>query len=144
MAGAPALFMDVKSAFNNVSKAHLGGRMEALEIEPDLIRWTGSYMSDRQVKLVLDREANPLDTGIPHRSPGAPVLFVTYLSGIFDEVERAASGILRRKKTPPTTAVLVGANAIPFNKEATRWLGVWLESQLTLNEIRRRLTNAFA
>lgn len=30
--------MDVKSAFNNVSKACLGKRMEALEIEPDLIR----------------------------------------------------------------------------------------------------------
>jgi len=31
--------MDVKSAFNNVSKALLGKRMEALELEPDLIRW---------------------------------------------------------------------------------------------------------
>ena len=44
---AGALFMDVKSAFNNVSNAHLGRRMEALEIEPGLIRWTGSFMSAR-------------------------------------------------------------------------------------------------
>jgi len=29
--------MDVKSAFNNVSKSHLGRRMEALDIEADLI-----------------------------------------------------------------------------------------------------------
>jgi len=43
---AGALFMDVKSAFNNVSKAHLGKRMEALGVELDLIRWTGSFMSD--------------------------------------------------------------------------------------------------
>jgi hypothetical protein len=35
---AGGLFMDVKSAFNNVSKAHLGQRMEALKLEPDLIR----------------------------------------------------------------------------------------------------------
>jgi len=28
--------------------------------------------------------------------------------------------------------VKVGANTIPFNKEAARWLGVWLDSQLTL------------
>jgi len=65
---AGALFMDVKSAFNNVSKAHLGKRMEALGVEPDLIRWAGSFMSDRQVKLVLDGkvgEAKPVDTGIP-------------------------------------------------------------------------------
>jgi hypothetical protein len=35
---AGVVLMDVKSAFNNVSKTHLGKRMEALELEPDLIR----------------------------------------------------------------------------------------------------------
>jgi len=73
---AGALFMDVKSAFNNVSKTHLGKRMQVLGIEPDLIRWTSSFMSDRQVKLVLDSktgEANPVDTGIPQGSPVAPI-----------------------------------------------------------------------
>jgi len=34
---AGALFVGVRSAFNNVSKAYLDGRMEALELEPDLI-----------------------------------------------------------------------------------------------------------
>ena len=71
---AGALFMDVKSAFNNVSKAHLVRRMEALGLGPDLIRWTTSLMSDRQVKIVLDGEmgeATPVDTGIPQRSPVA-------------------------------------------------------------------------
>lgn len=53
---AGGFFMDVKSAFNGVSMAHLGWGMEALEIETDLIRWTGSFTSDRQVKLVLDGE----------------------------------------------------------------------------------------
>jgi len=47
-----ALFMDVNSAFNNVSKMHLGRRLEALKLEADLIRWTGSPLSNRQVKLV--------------------------------------------------------------------------------------------
>jgi hypothetical protein len=35
---AGALFMDVKSAFNNVSKTHLGKRMEPLGLESDHIR----------------------------------------------------------------------------------------------------------
>jgi len=59
--------MDAKSAFNNVSKSHLGRRMEALDIEADLITWTGSFMSDRQIKVVLDGktgEASPVGTGI--------------------------------------------------------------------------------
>jgi len=93
---AGALFMDVKSAFNNVSKAHLGRRMEALGLEPDLIRWTTSFMSGRQVKIVLDGEtgeATPVDTGIPQGSPVAPILFTTYLSGIFDEVEATCPGV---------------------------------------------------
>ena len=93
---AGALFMDANSAFNTVSKAHLGRRMEGFGVEADLIRWTGSFMSDRQVKLVLDGEvgeANPVDTGIPQGSPAAPVLFIAYLPGIFDEVERAVSRI---------------------------------------------------
>ena len=89
---AGALFMDVKTPFNNVNKALLGKRMEALELEPDLIRWTHNFMTGRNVKLVLDCEAgevSPIDTGIPQGSPVAPILFATYLSGIFDEVERA-------------------------------------------------------
>lgn len=65
---AGALLMDVKSAFNNVSKAHLGRWMEAPGIEADLIRWTCSFMTGRQTKLVLDGkigEGSPVDTGIP-------------------------------------------------------------------------------
>ena len=156
-------------------------------MEPDLIRWTGSYMSDRQVKLVLDGkagEANPVDTGIPQGSPAAPVLFVTYLSGIFDEVEAAVPGVrglsfvddiswwadgmddkevaakltaaatasiewaakngvafdhskteaalFHRKRSTPRATVKVGNDAVPLKWEATRWLGVWLDSQLML------------
>jgi len=62
------LLMDVKSAFNNVNKAHLGRRMETLGIEPDLIRWAQSFMSDLQVQLVLDGRTGKkrqVDTGIP-------------------------------------------------------------------------------
>jgi len=186
---AGTLLMDVKSAFNNVSRSLLGRRMETLRIEPDLIRWTQSFMSERQVQLVLDRrtgEARQVDTGNPQRSPAAPVLFVTYLSGIFDAVEAAVPGVhglsfvdniswwaegkddeevagklseaaaaatewaarsgiafdhdkmeaalFHKKRTAPKATVAVGDRKVPFNKEATRWLGVWLDSQLTLKE----------
>jgi len=138
---------------------------------------------------VLDGEAgdvSPIDTGIPQGSPVAPVLFVTYQSGIFDEVERAVpdvqglsfaddigwwvkaeneeevaaklaeaaavsldwakdngvgfdqaktEGVLfRKKKCALTATIRVRTSDIPFNSEATRWLGVWLDSQLTLKE----------
>jgi len=40
----------------------------------------------------------------------------------------------KRKGTETSAKVKVGDKEIPFNKEATRWLGVWLDSQLTLKE----------
>jgi len=189
---AGALFMDVKPAFNNVGKTILGKRMEELGVEAVLIRWTMSFMTDRRVKYVLDGEVgdeNPVDTGVPQGSPAAPILFVTYLSGILDAVEQAAPGISgllfvdnvgwwaegknadevagkltqaaaaaiewagrngvafdhrkteaalfwRRKRNGTLTAAMVkvGGKEVPFNREATRWLRVWLDSQLTLKE----------
>jgi len=52
-------------------------------------------MSDCQVKLTLAEvgETNTVDTDIPQGSPAAPVLFIAYLPGMFDEVERAVLGI---------------------------------------------------
>jgi len=47
---------------------------------------------------------------------------------------KAEAAIFRRRKTPPTTTAKVGANTVPFNKEGTLWLGVWLDSQLTLRD----------
>jgi len=188
---AGALFMDVKSAFNNINKTVLGKRMEELGVEADLIRWTMSFMTDRRVRLVLDGEVgdpNAVDTGVPQGSLAALILFVTYLSGIFDTVEQAAPGSSglsfvddigwwaegrnekevaaklsqaaaaaiewagqngvafdrgkteaamfwqKKKGTVAAAKVKVGDSEVPFNKDATRWLGVWLDSQLTLKE----------
>jgi hypothetical protein len=70
--------------------------MEMLGIEVDLIRWTISFMTDRRVKLVLDEEVGDpkaVDTGVPSGSPATSILFITYLSRIFNEVEQAAPGV---------------------------------------------------
>lgn len=93
---AGALLTDVKSAFNNISKIYLGRRMEALELESDLIRWVQSFMTDREVKLVLDGEegrATQVDTGATQSFPAVPILLITHLSGVFDELEREVPGI---------------------------------------------------
>jgi len=144
-------------------------------------------MTDRQVKIVLDGEvgdAAPVDTGTPQGSPAAPILFTTYLSGNFDEVENVCLGIkalsfvddvawwaqgkndqevakklevaagaslawaarngivfdhgkteatlFHRKRTAPTATIKAGDLDVGFNNEATQWIGVWLDLQLTL------------
>ena len=44
---AGALFMDVKGAFDHVSRAQLAQRMSDLSIDDDLIGWTQSFLADR-------------------------------------------------------------------------------------------------
>jgi len=85
-----ALLMDVKSAFNNVSRGHFIERMLQLEVEHDLVRWTESFMSERKVRLVTngqEGEDHDINTGIPQGSPVSPILFAVCLSGLFGYVE---------------------------------------------------------
>ena len=73
---AGALFMDVKGAFDHVSRAQLAQRMSDLGIDDDLIGWTQSFLTDRWVELVIDGHINPkckVETGIPQGSPVSPI-----------------------------------------------------------------------
>ena len=51
---AAAYFMDVKGAFDHISKGQLLNRMIELDIDGDLVNWTGSFLTDRKVQLVID------------------------------------------------------------------------------------------
>ena len=80
---AAALFMDVKGAFDHVSKPQLKGRMVELGIDGDLVRWTKSFLTNRELQLVIDGHNNyerRVETGIPQRSPVSPILFLFNIS----------------------------------------------------------------
>ena len=49
-----ALFMDVKGAFDCVIKSQLLQRMIELKIPNFLIKWTDSFLTNRQAQLVID------------------------------------------------------------------------------------------
>lgn len=86
---AAALFMDVKGAFDHVSKTKLVERMMELGIDGDLIRWTRSFLTDRRVQLVINGHTNreqDIETGIPQGSPVSPIIFLVYISGVFEKV----------------------------------------------------------
>ena len=82
--------MDVKGAFDHVSRAQLAQRMADLGVDDDFIGWTQSFSTDRWVELVIDGYVNPkhkVETGIPQGSPVLLVLFLIYISGVFLEIE---------------------------------------------------------
>jgi len=192
---AAVLLMDVKGAFPHVAKGNLIKRMEEMGFEADLVRWVESFMEERKVIMSMDgKEGDSMDveTGVPQGSPVSPVLFVIYLSGLFNRVEEkeeecGSEGISfvddvawvvegkdvgectqrlegcakeaqiwakenacqfdvekteailftrkRSNKEPKMKAkIRVGSHEVSYNKEATKWLGVWLDSMLTLND----------
>lgn len=188
-----ALFLDVKGAFDYVAKNRLLSRMKELNIPSYLIKWTNSFLSKRRVQLVINGFTCPnreITTGVPQGSPVSPILFIIYLSGVFNSIEARIPEItalsfaddialLAPGKTieeiqrslaiageeaiswgmannvifdiDKTEAVLFTkkrkirrnirrynlefqGQTIPFNREATRWLGIWLDTGLELKE----------
>ncbi|ODM20373.1 hypothetical protein SI65_03426 [Aspergillus cristatus] len=149
----------------------------------------GSWHSQLQIDNT-QCPAHPINSGVPQGSPVSPILFIIYLSGVFEVIERSVTGIqslsfaddigllasgysvkevcdklqkaakvaiewghdnvvqfdagkteavlLTRKRGRELkdqiqrAQVEVDGHCVPFNLEATRWLGVWLDSGLNL------------
>lgn len=86
---ASILFMDVKRAFDHVSRGQLLTRMIELGIHGNLVTWTGSFLTEQKVQLVIDGYNNKkkkIETEIPEGSPVLPIWFLIYISGVFDKV----------------------------------------------------------
>lgn len=97
MEGKPAgmLLVDLKCAFDYVSRNRLFRKMDTMRVFGNLIEWRGFFMSEPSVSLVVDCYwciAAEVMTGIPKRSTISAILFVIYLSEIFKEVEEDVKG----------------------------------------------------
>jgi hypothetical protein len=53
-------------------------------------------------------------------------------NGVAFDQGKTEAVLFRKSRAAPKATIWVGSNVIPFNTAATRWLGVWLDSQLTL------------
>src|SRR5215213_3356834 len=67
-----SLMLDVKGAFDNVSRARLLSTMRSLSIADNIIAWTKDFMSKRQISLAFDNDKedmSSIEIGIPQGSP---------------------------------------------------------------------------
>lgn len=83
---ASILFMDVKKAFNHISKTKLVARMLELKIDEDLICWTRLFLTNQKLQFVIDGHNNQekkVETGIPQGLPAFSILFLIYINRVF-------------------------------------------------------------
>jgi ribonuclease HI len=84
------LMLDVKGAFDNVSRARLLKTMRELGLPDQYLSWTEDFMTDRRAALAFDGEKEsikPVETGIPQGSPISPILFLIYIRPLFDRIQ---------------------------------------------------------
>lgn len=80
------LFLDVKGAFDHVSKNQLLAIMSKLGLPLSLLSWVSSFLSKRQLRLSFDGDTEDfttIQTGIPQGSPISPILFLIYIREMF-------------------------------------------------------------
>ena len=105
------LFIDVKGAFAHVSRAHLLDTMQRLHLYPAVIRWTDTFLSDRQIGLAFDGEREnlqPVNTGIPQGSPISPILFLIYLRFLFSTIQQKHPGTTTPSYIDDVACLVVG------------------------------------
>src|SRR5207249_8471907 len=91
------LMLDVKGAFDNVSKERLLTTMKTLGISQNVINWINDFMSNRRVALAFDNEKDDMKaikTGIPQGSSVSPILFLIYLRPLFDKIKKQYASTL--------------------------------------------------
>lgn len=68
--------MDVAAAFPSVARGCLLRRLREMKVDEDIVSWTGSFMKERRVKMVIDgRGENEIEvtTGLPQGSSVSPI-----------------------------------------------------------------------
>jgi len=84
------LVMDIKSAFPSIAKGRLVNLLKVRHMDGDLIRWTGSFRSERTVEMIIEGNSmarHPVEAGVSQGSPMLPIFFVIYTPGLNEWVE---------------------------------------------------------
>ena len=79
------LFLDIKGAFDHVSKPRLLAIIKDLGFPPNFYNWVDSFLTNRFIQLAFNTEIQqktPINIGIPQGSPISPILFLIYVRGI--------------------------------------------------------------
>ena len=86
-----AIFIDFSKAFNSVQHNRLVSKMEALNLDPEVLLWFADYLNNRkQFTFINDTESSVLDVpyGVPQGSVLGPVLYLLYANDIGEIIQK--------------------------------------------------------
>jgi len=86
--------MDIKAAFPSVAKGRLANLMKVRQMDGYLIQWTESCLSERMVKMIIERnamESHPVEAADAQGSHVSPILFAIHTSRLNKWVEEYGS-----------------------------------------------------
>lgn len=81
--------MDMKKAFDYVSRLKLAQQMRQLKIENYQISWMQSLQTNRKIEMVIGRHENlerDVKTSISQDLLVLPILFLIYISRVFNTI----------------------------------------------------------
>ena len=80
------VFLDIKGAFDFVSKSKLLEILRRLQLPYTLYSWVSAFLTGHKIQLAFDgqiqQQQEPVSTGIPQGSPISPILFLIYVRDI--------------------------------------------------------------
>lgn len=88
--------MDIKRAFDHILKSQLLKPMIKLDIDGNLIAWIRSFLIEQKILIIIDEHKNKereIETDILKGSLVAPILFLKYISRVFDSILQSCISI---------------------------------------------------
>lgn len=89
---ATLLQLDFSGAFDTVNHRRLLYSLWKKGISNQLLAWLRSYLAARTVRMRFDEETSAefrIQAGVPQGSPLSPILFILYLTSLYEEVAEA-------------------------------------------------------
>ena len=94
---AGMLLFDIQGFFDNINHNRLTQTFVDLGFAPELVRWCGSFLEDRTVRLKFNGQtSDPFDfeVGTPQGSPVSPVLSIIYTAPLLHKMKNWAGSTL--------------------------------------------------